>query len=466
MKRLLLTLFLLASLCNTAESNDFYTHGSFPAPGSQATSAGMRAELDLISAGFDKLPTLSGNANKIVIVNGSGTGLTTVAGTITIPVSLTISGAYGLTWNLSDTTSVTLPTSGTLSTLAGPENLSNKTLVAPTFSGTATGPLTLSGNVNADGTMELTGSGASSIGTSRSNGSKLLIGGTLATPGGSNGHGLNIQTNVTGAANQNVFGALIQPTITTAGGGTHAVVGSLEIAPPTIADVGGSVGTASTLHITGAPTGGSTNYAAWIEGKTNFAGPFFVGSDSANAYINIEPTLTPAASGSYAGFRIIPHINAEANRDDYGAWIKGYFTEAGSGTHPVLASLLLGNPEITNGAASTSVAATLFLSGAPTAGTTNYAIFSDSGLSRLESLMVGKGISRGTTPAQNLAGTCTFSASTTCTVTFANEEPDAGYLIALGCDTQCGRWGSRTTTGFTITTTSSNSGTCHWILIR
>jgi len=57
-------------------SNSFYNHGAFPSTGSAATSASMRAELDLISAGFDKMPTLSGNANKFVIINSTGTGMT------------------------------------------------------------------------------------------------------------------------------------------------------------------------------------------------------------------------------------------------------------------------------------------------------------------------------------------------------------------------------------------------------
>jgi len=57
-------------------SNSFYTHGAFPSTGSAATSASMRAELDLISAGFDKMPTLSGNANLFVVINSTGTGLT------------------------------------------------------------------------------------------------------------------------------------------------------------------------------------------------------------------------------------------------------------------------------------------------------------------------------------------------------------------------------------------------------
>lgn len=58
--------------------NPYYDHGSFPSPGSPATSAGMRAELDLIEAGFNKLPVLTGNADELVVVNGSATALTTV----------------------------------------------------------------------------------------------------------------------------------------------------------------------------------------------------------------------------------------------------------------------------------------------------------------------------------------------------------------------------------------------------
>lgn len=56
--------------------NPYYDHGTFPATGTLGTSAGMRAELDLIEAGFAKLPTLSGNANKIIVVNPGATALT------------------------------------------------------------------------------------------------------------------------------------------------------------------------------------------------------------------------------------------------------------------------------------------------------------------------------------------------------------------------------------------------------
>jgi len=140
MRRSLISLMVMAalSLGVTAYGNEFYTHGSFPAPGSPATSAGMRAELDLISAGFDKLPSLSGNANKAVIVNGSATALGVTTGTLSLAGNFAISGAFATTLTVTNTTNVTLPTTGTLATLAGAETLTNKTvnLTSNTLTGT------------------------------------------------------------------------------------------------------------------------------------------------------------------------------------------------------------------------------------------------------------------------------------------------------------------------------------------
>jgi hypothetical protein len=57
-------------------SNDFYTATGYPAPSADGKSVDMRAELLAISAGFDKMPPLSVNADKLVLVNSGGTGLT------------------------------------------------------------------------------------------------------------------------------------------------------------------------------------------------------------------------------------------------------------------------------------------------------------------------------------------------------------------------------------------------------
>jgi hypothetical protein len=68
-------LFWLMGAGLSFAQNPYYDHGTFPATGTLGTSAGMRAELDSIEAGFSKLPTLSGNADKTVRVNAAGTAL-------------------------------------------------------------------------------------------------------------------------------------------------------------------------------------------------------------------------------------------------------------------------------------------------------------------------------------------------------------------------------------------------------
>lgn len=64
--------------------NPYYDHGSFPTQGSLGSSAAMRAELDLIEAGFAKLPILAGNGNKVVVVNSAGTALTTTTSPVQV----------------------------------------------------------------------------------------------------------------------------------------------------------------------------------------------------------------------------------------------------------------------------------------------------------------------------------------------------------------------------------------------
>ncbi len=78
-----------------------------------------------------------------------GTGVNNSGKTITLGGNLTTSGAYALTLTSTDTTNVTLPTTGTLATLAGSESLTNKKLGSLTTNGIVT---TSSG----DGTLSVT----------------------------------------------------------------------------------------------------------------------------------------------------------------------------------------------------------------------------------------------------------------------------------------------------------------------
>lgn len=56
-------------------ANEYYDHTTFPAIGASGSSSDMRSELNAVEAGFDKLPALSGNADKYVFVNATGSGL-------------------------------------------------------------------------------------------------------------------------------------------------------------------------------------------------------------------------------------------------------------------------------------------------------------------------------------------------------------------------------------------------------
>lgn len=134
-------------------TNDYYDHGTFPTTGSPGSSASMGSEFDLITTGMDKLAPLAGNGGKLIKVNAAGTaqesskvGFTEPATSCTVAIAdgstFATVGAYVVTLTATGATGITLPTTGTLTTLAGAELLSNKTLVAPALGTPASGVLT------------------------------------------------------------------------------------------------------------------------------------------------------------------------------------------------------------------------------------------------------------------------------------------------------------------------------------
>ena len=87
-------------------SNQYYDHTTYPNPNAPGASAALRAELNLIEAGFDKLPTLTGNAGKLVSIASDESGL--IAGGTISSVDFALTGVADavarLTWNDTDGT--------------------------------------------------------------------------------------------------------------------------------------------------------------------------------------------------------------------------------------------------------------------------------------------------------------------------------------------------------------------------
>ena len=138
---------LYASAANTLSKLTKPATASYLKMASDGTPSWDTLGLDDITA-TGTITTGTWNADVIVGQYG-GTGVANTGKTITLGGNLTTSGAYATTLTVTALTNVTLPTTGTLATLAGAESLTNKKL----GSLTSNGLVTTSGG---DGTLSVT----------------------------------------------------------------------------------------------------------------------------------------------------------------------------------------------------------------------------------------------------------------------------------------------------------------------
>lgn len=295
-------------------ANDYYTHGTTPATGSPGSSAVMRAELDLVMGGFAKLPTLTANGLRAVVVNPGGTALTLTTGTLVLGGEFTTSGGHAITLTTTGATGVTLPTTGVLVSDTVAATLTNKTLTSPTINGgtitsatLASSSLTGTYSVGGNATINTPVNTGHAIGGSGSSTVGLTVRPTFTSPGGGFATGVDIATNITAATNDSVFTVAINTQVAKAASGTHNYIDGLSVHPPTITGVA-TASVASTVRIVNAPASGATEmYALYVE-----AGSVRFGSTSPLKLNSGQLT-----------FPSVQNASADANTlDDYeeGSW--------------------------------------------------------------------------------------------------------------------------------------------------
>ena len=109
---------------------------------SQTGNNGRYLKSDGTNTSWDAIDLSTADITGVLPAANGGTGVNNGSSTITLGGNLVTSGAFAITLTASGATNVTLPTTGTLATLAGTETLSNKTLVAPALGTPSSGTLT------------------------------------------------------------------------------------------------------------------------------------------------------------------------------------------------------------------------------------------------------------------------------------------------------------------------------------
>lgn len=274
---------------------------------------------------------------------------------------------------LTDTT-ISGPSSGQIVVYDGTDSWDNRSLSGDATLA-STGAITLTAtNTNLTTLANVTTVGALNAGSITSGFGAINIGGDDLTAGAATFTG-DMDLDAAGgtlSVNASYAGASFDMTATEAASGTHARIATVEIGAPAITGGLAALTAAASLYIAAAPTGGTENYALWVDaGAAQFDGAVsadglvtgLAGLTVSGGAISLTATGAMSATGTTSG----------SFGDDVGTW---EFDGAGAVTETGMTSLSVtpsGAITLTAGAASswtsTSGALTIDSAAAATWGT-------------------------------------------------------------------------------------------------